>query len=289
MGRKVCLIDYENTALLGLAGLENLSDGDCVRIICSNENITNTLGKTMKIYEKAGILVQAVYMNPGEKREKNALDFRLCCDLGYFIAQSTVSEVYVISSDKGYHNAILEANKLNPNVLIVQGASIQACLDKNAGASGKKTGEKKPAQEGAAKQKEPETKAANPLYYIKDKMQTAGKKKNENIPAAKPKNAGPKSEKTKNEKNQNTEPKNTEAAEKFANMTATQKKKLQQQIKKYIEENTSVPENYATHLAALVVKEQTVMDFRRAAKKILGKKSEVYEADIVKAYMYFHR
>ena len=347
MGRRVCLIDYENTALPGLDGLENLDSGDCVRIICSNESIGNTLLHILSIYRDRNIVVEVEYMN---QRGSNALDFRLSCDLGYFIAQGDVEQIYVVSKDKGYLHAISEASALNSDVLIVCGASIRdalvkvergmtdlpiedyikPCKDtKQADAELHMEWQKaKPAKETGAK-------TAKALELIKKKMPVVGKKKQEEVepqqsgskysgigiikadakieprqqganylgtgivksPVSKAKESPEKPESRKNtgKKAGNTKSKAVTGASKTKSqadveaMTNAQRKKLQQEIKNYMKQTTEIEANYIDHIAALVVKEHSVMDFRRGTKKVLGKKYEALEAATVAVYMHYRK
>lgn len=364
MGKRVCLIDYENTALAGLDGLENLSAGDWVRIICSNESIGNTLLHILSIYQDRRITVEVEYMN---QRGSNALDFRLSTDLGYFIAQGDVEQIYVVSKDKGYLHAISEASALNSDVLIVCGVSIRdalikvehgitelpiedyikPCKDakeadaalrmewqqtKSAKESGVKTvkaleiikqkmpvvGKKKPketkSQESTGQVKqETESKHTKPKKDSKPpKAKTEGKQaktktgdkpaksKKENQKSAskqeaiqQPKAAESGKKKNTEKKAGNTKPKvskkskDARSQEDIEALTNAQRKKLQQEIKKHIEQTTVIETNYSSHIAALVVKENSVMDFRRAAKKALGKKYDAAEAEAVGVYMHF--
>lgn len=358
MGKKVCLIDYENTALAGLDGLENLSSGDWVRIICSNESIGNTLLHILSIYRERNITVEVEYMN---QRGSNALDFRLSTDLGYFIAQGDVEQIYVVSKDKGYLHAISEASALNSDVLIVCGVSIRDALIRVEHGMTDLPIEDyirpcKDAEEADADlrmewqqtklAKETGVKTAKALELIKQKMPVVGKKKEsrkakqktENKPAKqktedrqgkqnteseqakqkadnKPAKAKAKKESTHkasqegtkqqaktadNAKKKNTEKKagntKSKAAKKNAKakseediegLTNAQRKKLQQEIKNYLEQTTGIEGNYTSHIAALVVKENSVMDFRRAAKKAMGKKYDAAEAEAVAVYMHF--
>lgn len=326
MGKRVCLIDYENTALAGLDGLENLSDGDWVRIICSNESIGNTLLHILSIYQDRHITVEVEYMS---QRGSNALDFRLSTDLGYFIAQGDVEQIYVVSKDKGYLHAISEASALNSDVLIVCGVSIRDALIKVEHGMTELPIEDyiKPCTDGEAAdaalrmewqqtkaEKESGTKSAKGLKIIKQKIPMVGKKKQKEAETTPMKQAKPKKEekqaKSKTEgaqakkadsaRKKNTENKagntksqaskkssDTKNKDEIASMTNAQRKKLQQDIKAYIEQTTKIEMNYSSHLAALVVKENSVMDFRRAAKKTLGKKYENAEAEAVAVYMHF--
>lgn len=384
MGKKICLIDYENTALAGLDGLENLEPGDGLRIICSNDSIGNTLLHILSIYRERNITIEVEYMN---QRGSNALDFRLSCDLGYFIAQGDVEQIYVVSRDKGYLHAISEASALNSDVLIVRGVSIRDCLfkvehgmtelpiagfaepckeaedidanmklewqqantranmNKTSKALGilkqrmpvlgkaaaleetktkttkKKTGKDKKEINQAAKQKKPveKAKAEQPVKAEKEKTEKAVRKEKSKQTKAektaktskteKYADASRAAEKPKTEKavkKEKSKPTKTDKQEKSTktekqakpskadkqaaaslSLTNAQRKKFQQEIVDYIGQHTSLEENYAAHIAALVIKEPSVMEFRKSAKKTLGKKHADYEAEIVAVYMHF--
>lgn len=330
MGKRVCLIDYENTALAGLDGLENLSSGDWVRIICSNESIGNTLLHILSVYRDRNITVEVEYMS---QRGSNALDFRLSCDLGYFIAQGDVEQIYVVSKDKGYLHAISEASALNSDVLIVCGVSIRDALIKVEHGMTELPIEDyirpcKEAEEADAdlrmewqhtkSAKEAGAKTTKALEMIKKKMPVVGKKKQKTAntqdensskqikpkavgrePAAVAEPVQPDKKKNIEKKAGNTKSRTSKTSPKVKSkaktqedveaLTNAQRKKLQQEIRSYIEQTTAIETNYTSHLAALVVKENSVMDFRRAAKKALGKKYESAEAEAVAVYMHYRK
>lgn len=318
MGKKVCLIDYENTALAGLDGLENLESGDGVRIICSNDSIGNTLLHILSIYRERNVTIEVEYMN---QRGSNALDFRLSCDLGFFIAQGDVEQIYVVSRDKGYLHAISEASALNADVLIVRGVSIRDCLFKvehgmtelpiegfaepcteaeDVDAGMKLEWQRINSRAGM-------NKTSKALGILKQKMPVLGKGgQQEEAKARTSKKKTDKADKKKaahaekqpkaiDKKSNDKKPK----AEKHGEMKKTQdnqlvltnaqRKKKQQEIVEYIEKQTSLEANYAAHIAASVIKEPSVMDFRKAVKRTLGKKHEDYEAEAVGVYMHFRK
>lgn len=282
MGKKVCLIDYENTALAGLDGLENLEAGDCVRIICSNESIGNTLLHILSVYRDRDISVEVEYMT---QRGPNALDFRISCDLGFFIAQGDVEQIYVVSKDKGYLHAISEASALNSDVLIVCGVSIRDALFKVNHDMTQLPIEDfiKPCKEAAQTDADlhMEWQQTRTVKNTADKTAKALKIIKEKIPGT----AKNKEQAKGNTKSRPVQP----AVDLTGKLTNAQRKQMQKQVSSYIRQTTQIEVKYADHIAALVVKENAVMDFRKAAKKVLGKRYDKHEAEAVNVYLHFKK
>ncbi|MGL5256282.1 MAG: PIN domain-containing protein [Proteocatella sp.] len=126
--KKIFIIDYENTSIHGLLGMDRLDENSIVRIHCSKENLCELFDSIFGGYRKLGVDVRAVY---SESRGKNALDFKLACDLGYFSSDKEVSEIYIISKDKGLESAIIEAKYLNSKLKSAIKENILECISKN--------------------------------------------------------------------------------------------------------------------------------------------------------------
>lgn len=125
--KKIFIVDYENTSIHGLLGVDKLDENSIVRIHYSKENVCELLDSIFGGYRKLGIDIRPVY---SESRGKNALDFKLACDLGYFAADKAVSEIYIISNDKGIESAIIEAKYLNNKLKSAIKENILECIYK---------------------------------------------------------------------------------------------------------------------------------------------------------------
>jgi hypothetical protein len=98
------LIDYENVGLVGLNGIDELTDSDSVSIFYSEH--AQTL--TFDYHKKINASKADVDLILTESGEKNALDFQLASYLGFMISENTNyfpnDEVtyYIVSRDTGY-------------------------------------------------------------------------------------------------------------------------------------------------------------------------------------------
>lgn len=126
--KKIFIVDYENTSMHGLLGMDRLDENSIVRIHCSKENLCELFDSIFWGYKKLGIDICSIYSG---SRGKNALDFKLACDLGYFAADKEVSEIYIISNDKGIESAIIEAKYLNSKLKSDIKENILECIPKN--------------------------------------------------------------------------------------------------------------------------------------------------------------
>jgi hypothetical protein len=107
------LVDYENTYIEGLDGLENLTEKDEVCIFYTQ----NRCGMTFDLHKRFLVSKAAIKLlevssappkNPYSKTSisnsiKNALDLQLTLYLGYLLASDTVDEeFYIISKDNDF-------------------------------------------------------------------------------------------------------------------------------------------------------------------------------------------
>lgn len=125
MSRKVFLIDYENTAIRGLRGIDELESGSKIVIFCSSESIMTALESILKVYEEKGIDIKLHFLT---KKGNNALDFMITTYLGYEISKEDVNEIYILSKDRGYSSALELAKSLKENVKIGFEENIYFCL-----------------------------------------------------------------------------------------------------------------------------------------------------------------
>lgn len=97
-------IDYENVGILGLKGLESLTDADSVSIFYSEYAQSLTFEYHNKINDSKADIDLIKVETPGE----NALDFQLSSYLGFIISENQnyfpdeTFNYYIISKDKGY-------------------------------------------------------------------------------------------------------------------------------------------------------------------------------------------
>lgn len=96
------LIDYENTGVKGLLGIEQLKEDDLIIIFYGPKTGAVPFDEHVKICQAAS---QVKYIKT-TKTAKNYLDFQLTTYLGYLVGQTDVKEYYVISKDSGYDSVI---------------------------------------------------------------------------------------------------------------------------------------------------------------------------------------
>lgn len=123
--KKIFIVDYENTAIHGLMGIDKLGKESIVRIHCSKDALCKLLESLLNGYCQLGIDVKVVFSGLSGK---NSLDFKLACDLGYFAADSQVGEIYIISKDRGIESAVSEVKHLNPKLKAAIKENILECI-----------------------------------------------------------------------------------------------------------------------------------------------------------------
>lgn len=125
--KKIFIVDYENTSMHGLLGVDRLDQNSIVRIHCSKESLCELMDSIFGGYRKLGVEIHTIY---SDIRGRNALDFKLSCDLGYFAADKNVSEIHIISKDKGLESAVVEAKHLNNKLKSDIKENILECISK---------------------------------------------------------------------------------------------------------------------------------------------------------------
>ncbi len=123
--KKIFIVDYENTAIHGLMGIDKLGKESIVRIHCSKDALCKLLESLLNGYCQLGIDVKVIFSGLSGK---NSLDFKLACDLGYFAADSQVGEIYIISKDRGLESAVSEVKHLNPKLKAAIKENILECI-----------------------------------------------------------------------------------------------------------------------------------------------------------------
>lgn len=98
----IYLIDYENTGVKGLAGIERLKEEDQIILFYGPKTGAIPFDEHVKLSQSAS---HVEYIKT-TKTAKNYLDFQLTTYLGYLIASTPVREYHVISKDSGYDSVI---------------------------------------------------------------------------------------------------------------------------------------------------------------------------------------
>ena len=98
----IYLIDYENTGVKGLYGIEKLQKDDLIVVFYGPKTGAVPFDDHVRISSA----VSHVEYIKTSKTAKNYLDFQLTTYLGYLIAHTGVKEYCVISKDGGYDSVI---------------------------------------------------------------------------------------------------------------------------------------------------------------------------------------
>lgn len=98
----IYLIDYENTGVKGLYGIEKLQEDDLIVVFYGPKTGAVPFDDHVRISSA----VSHVEYIKTSKTAKNYLDFQLTTYLGYLVAHTGVKEYYVVSKDSGYDSVI---------------------------------------------------------------------------------------------------------------------------------------------------------------------------------------
>lgn len=98
----IYLIDYENTGVKGLYGIENLQEDDLIVVFYGPKTGAVPFDDHVRISTS----VSHVEYIKTSKTAKNYLDFQLTTYLGYLVAHTGIKEYYVISRDSGYDSIV---------------------------------------------------------------------------------------------------------------------------------------------------------------------------------------
>jgi hypothetical protein len=98
----IYLIDYENTGVKGLAGIEKLREDDLVIIFYGPKTGSLPFDEHVKISSA----VSHVEYIKTVKTAKNYLDFQLTTYLGFLVASTGIKEYTIISRDSGYDSVV---------------------------------------------------------------------------------------------------------------------------------------------------------------------------------------
>ncbi len=98
----IYLIDYENTGVKGLYGIEKLHEDDLIVVFYGPKTGAVPFDDHVRISSA----VSHVEYIKTSKTAKNYLDFQLTTYLGYLIAHTGIKEYCVVSKDGGYDSVI---------------------------------------------------------------------------------------------------------------------------------------------------------------------------------------
>ncbi|MBE5881900.1 MAG: hypothetical protein E7289_06320 [Lachnospiraceae bacterium] len=98
----IYLIDYENTGVKGLYGIEKLHEDDLIVVFYGPKTGAVPFDDHVRISSS----VSHVEYIKTSKTAKNYLDFQLTTYLGYLVAHTGIKEYYVISKDSGYDSIV---------------------------------------------------------------------------------------------------------------------------------------------------------------------------------------
>lgn len=96
------LIDYENTGVKGLYGIERLKDNDLIIVFYG----PRTGAVSFEDHVRIASAVSRVEYIKTTKTAKNYLDFQLTTYLGYLAAQGNEKKFFVISKDNGFDSVV---------------------------------------------------------------------------------------------------------------------------------------------------------------------------------------
>ncbi|MCR5418746.1 MAG: hypothetical protein K6E84_07515 [Lachnospiraceae bacterium] len=213
------LVDYENTGVRGIAGIEGLRSTDRLIILYGPKTGSVPFEDMVKMTSSPA----AVEFIRTTKTAKNYLDFQLTTYLGYLVAQRAAEKYYIISRDSGFDSVLDFWQEKGIRIERYVNLSLEAVSEadqktakKTAGKkteskkdNGKKEGGKK---ETAKKENKPEGKSS-PKKDSKPENKPDNKQeaKKDNKKDNKKSNAkeGNKETKPENKENKNTDKKNT--------------------------------------------------------------------------------
>lgn len=98
----IYLIDYENTGVKGLHGIEKLQEDDLIVVFYGPKTGAVPFDDHVRISSA----VSHVEYIKTSKTGKNYLDFQLTTYLGYLVAHTGIKEYFVISKDGGYDSVV---------------------------------------------------------------------------------------------------------------------------------------------------------------------------------------
>lgn len=106
------LVDYENVHYNGLAGIENLTEQDCLVIFIGRKNKTLPVDTVIKLSRTHAYVI----WKKSEKTAPNYLDIQLASYLGFLIGEGKGTEFHIISKDQGFVAAIDFWTPRKPNM-----------------------------------------------------------------------------------------------------------------------------------------------------------------------------
>lgn len=122
--KRYYLIDLENVGRTFLEGIDKLTPED-VLVVCHNKVLGDRI--PMDIESKLKCSRAIVKYLVIENSFKNAMDFCLCTQLGYLVAENGHhAKYFIVSNDKGFDTATDFARSLNSNITVRRISSLKA-------------------------------------------------------------------------------------------------------------------------------------------------------------------
>ena len=195
------LVDYENTGVRGIAGIEGLRSTDRLIILYGPKTGSVPFEDMVKMTSSPA----AVEFIRTTKTAKNYLDFQLTTYLGYLVAKKAAEKYYIISRDSGFDSVLDFWQEKGIFIERYVNLSLEAVSDADAKpvrkTAGRKTESKKEnnkkdnnkkdnnKQDNSKKENKPETKKeSKPLSSKEAKNEGKSETKNEAINDTKPDN-----------------------------------------------------------------------------------------------------
>ncbi len=120
--KRYFLIDLENVGHTFLGGIDKLTVEDTLVIF---HNMTHGKNISPSIISKLDNTKAKIQQINILNREKNAMDFTICTQLGFLIAkEGTKAQYFIVSMDKGYDAALEYITNLNKNIKVQRVKSI---------------------------------------------------------------------------------------------------------------------------------------------------------------------
>lgn len=143
----IYLIDYENTGVKGLHGIERLREDDLVIIFYGPKTGAVPFDEHVRISTAAS---HVEYIKT-TKTAKNYLDFQLTTYLGYLVAQTAVRIFRIVSKDSGYDSVVDFWGKKGMDIKRQENVA----GDKKTTESGKKKTAAKQGKNGGSRKQSP--------------------------------------------------------------------------------------------------------------------------------------
>jgi len=127
--KRYFLIDLENIGRTFIDGIETLTLEDTL-IICHNKAIAENIPQDISAkLRQSKATVKMLFI---DNTVKNAMDFCLCTQLGYLLAENGSSaKYYIVSKDKGFDIAMDFTRSINSRAEIKRVSSLRAQIEED--------------------------------------------------------------------------------------------------------------------------------------------------------------